>query len=213
MSAIKELQNILVPNTIIQTKHKTGYDWVYTSVINAFGSFIEVKLVKDYLTSVLMIGDRLVCKYMSGNHVYILQASVYNVKVESRSIVLKASSLKTINNTRSSRRYDVYLCSSYNLPQSIGEIYCVVTNLSFAGIGIMTKGELKQGDIIHISIYLSESDIVYLNCQVKWHDPCSDANCYGVGITEIDELNEYKYAQYIKKLERREKNLIKKGVL
>lgn len=205
------LENIVSSNSLIETKHKSDNDWVITVSINSFGNFIEIKQVEDYLTSVIMIGDKLLCRYTCKEYIYILDVEVYNIKFASRSIVLKANEIKTVKNIRKHHRYEVYLSSSYCVDGTIGENYSIVTNISYSGLSIITRGNLNIDEIIDLSIYFPGFIFVLVKCSVKWRDKINENNLYGLQIIGLDDISQFQYSNFIKKLNRKERTLRKKG--
>lgn len=211
MPSITDLSIILETLGLIETKHKNGNDWVITLILNIYKNYIEVRQVEKYLTSVLMIGDKLQCKYITKDLIYLIDAEVYNIKFASSSVVLKVSNIKSLENNRTQNRYDVYLSSSFSRENSIGEYYCVTVNVSLSGLSIISKRSLELDETINVSIYFNSYNFLMVKCSVKWVDKSNDNNLYGLSIIEMDEISKSQYNNYIKKLKHKEYLLRKKG--
>lgn len=206
-----ELEKLIEPCKLIETKHQSDNNWIITVILNSFGNFIEIKQVEDYLNSILMIGDRLQCKFVTNKAIYLIEAEVYNVKFASRAVVLKASDIKTIENIRKYRRYDVYLSASFSKKGTVGENYCVIVNVSAEGLSIITRSGLEMDERINIGIYFHGFHFLMAECAVKWQDKINGNNLYGLLIVDMDEITRFQYLNYIKKLQRKERTLRKKG--
>lgn len=196
---------------LIETKHISNNDWVITVVLNSYGDYIEVKQVEDYLTSVLMIGDNLQCKFITKETIYLFDAEVYNIKLVSRSIVLKVFDVKTMKNNRKHARYEVYLSSSLKMEGFMGECYCVVVNVSIGGLSIITRCKLGINDKVNLSMYINGFSFLTAECFVEWTENMNRNSLYGLSIINMDELSRIQYSNFIKKLQRKERLLRKKG--
>lgn len=210
MDEINAIESLLPEKSIIKTRHPGSYDWVTTIIQKAYDNYLEVEQVEDYMAKVLMIGDNLLCKYADNECLYTLETTVHNIKFETQSVVLSVNNVKKVENMRCSYRYDAYLSSSLKSEETIGELYSVVTNLSYSGMSIITKGFMKIGEQINMNIYLSGNNIISFRCEIKWCDVMWPNNLYGVEIVEIDESNRIKFEEYLKKLEIKEKRLLSK---
>jgi len=210
---IINLENLIKPFSIIKTKHAGGNDWVTTAVINSRGQFLEVKQVDEYLESVLMIGDKLECKIVEKNLIYLMNAEVYNVKFASRSIVLLVDTIQSIKNVRKHKRYDVYLSSCFCKKGEVCDNYCVVVNVSLEGLSIITRSKLKAGDIIDLNIYFKGFQLVSFECEIRWKSKSEQNYLYGLSIKNISEKSKALYRSFIKKLQRKERLLTKERLL
>ena len=159
MSGSLKTENIIKSGMIVRTKQQNSSDWVVTEVLNVYGRLIEVELVKEYLASVLMIGDILDCQMTDNKNIYIMTAKVYNVKFASRSVILKIETINIIDNKRDYKRYNVYLSGTFRKIKEIYENYCVILNISLEGISIITRSELKKDDTIELVTYNKMSHI------------------------------------------------------
>jgi len=46
------VENIILKNTIIKTRHSNYFDWVTTNVISTYRNYIEINQLDDYLVRV-----------------------------------------------------------------------------------------------------------------------------------------------------------------
>ncbi|MDP4180882.1 MAG: PilZ domain-containing protein [Bacillota bacterium] len=212
MDDVIEIENILPEKTIIKTRHPGSFDWVTTIIRKAYANYLEVEQVEDYMVKVLMIGDNLLIKYSDNENLYTLEATVQSIKFASQAVILAVNNIKKMKNIRYSYRYDAYLSSSLKMMENFNEIYSVVTNLSNTGMSIITKGFIQIGEKIDMNVYLSSDNMINFKCEIKWSDVIWPNNMYGVQIVDIDNSNQEKFEEYIKKLERKEKRLISKYI-
>ena len=211
MIHISQLEDFLEPGIIIETKHKNANDWVVTEIVSCFADYIELRQVEDYLTSVVMLGDKLLCRIITPKTIYIIRAEVYNVKFASRTLILKAYKLETVENTRTRNRYDVYLSSSIKKVDWIGEEYSVVVNISVSGLSLITKAKLDIDDKIQVSIYFKGFQNIIAECSIRWKGEFNENPLYGLSIDYMDEISDFKYKNFIKKVQRKEMYHRKKG--
>lgn len=205
------LNEFIEANSIIETKCPGYCNWIITAVLNVFGDFLEVRQVKEYLSCALMIGDTVCCKYVTKDYIYLLEAEVYNVKFAVKSVVFKVNDIKMIENNRKYKRYDVHISASYNKDNRTGETYCIIVNISSGGLSIVTRGSLEVGEKIFVSIYYRGFHFLIAECIVKWHDVVDANNLYGLSIVNMDELSRAQYRDFMKKLQRKERQARKKG--
>ena len=85
------LENMLPEYTTIEIKRKEQDIWSKSIVMNVHGRFIEVKQIEQFLNPAIMTGDILQCKVIVENSIFLMKATVYNIKFISGSIVLKIS--------------------------------------------------------------------------------------------------------------------------
>jgi len=210
MSGSLKTENIIKSGMIVRTKQQNSSDWVVTEVLNVYGRLIEVELVKEYLASVLMIGDILDCQMTDNKNIYIMTAKVYNVKFASRSVILKIETINIIDNKRDYKRYNVYLSGTFRKIKEIYENYCVILNISLEGISIITRSELKKDDTIELVTYNKMSHIIIAECAVKWTCKQGSNYYYGLSIINMDEKSKNLYQNFIRNLRRKELKLYKK---
>ena len=138
-----------------------------------------------------------------------MDSTVYNIKLITGSIVLEVHDLKTLANERKHKRYNALLSATFHEAGKLKEYYSVVLNISLSGLCIITNCELKQGDIIEVSINNPDTTLIYLQCVVKWSVDQGQKKLYGLSIEDIDEKNKFLLTDLIDKLEMFEKNQIK----
>ena len=211
MPEIMDIEKIILPYFIIETKHSSNRKWINTMVLQCFKNLIELRQVEDYLTTVLMIGDELQCKYVTKDEIILIKTKVYNIKFASRSVVLQAYEVETTMNIRKAERYDVYLSASLSRMTGIGEQYCVVVNISKSGMSIISKSELILDERIMISIYFEGFHYLSALCSVRWCDKNIDYSIYGLSIENMDEIAQYQYERFLHTLKRRESAIRAKG--
>ncbi|MGI6084888.1 MAG: PilZ domain-containing protein [Acetivibrionales bacterium] len=205
------LGEFIETNSIIETKSQGRCNWIITSVLNVFGDFLEVRQVTEYLSCVLMIGDKVSCKYVTKDSIYLLEAEVYNVKFALKSVVFKVNDIKKIENSRKHKRYDVHIGASFKKKHQAGEIYCVIMNISAEGLSIVTRALLKIGEKIFVSIYNRGFHFLTAECIVKWHDVEDTNHMYGLAIVNMDELSRVQYRDFMSKLRRKVRHARKKA--
>lgn len=203
------LEKIIPEYSTIEIKQKDQNVWVKSIVLNVHGKFIEVKQIEQFLSSAVMAGDTLQCMVIDEKNIYLMDSTVYNIKLITGSIVLEVHDLKTLANERKHKRYNALLSATFHEAGKLKEYYSVVLNISLFGLCIITNCELKQGDIIEVSINNPDTTLIYLQCVVKWSVDQGQKKLYGLSIEDIDEKNKFLLTDLIDKLEMFEKNQIK----
>lgn len=203
------LEKIIPEYSTIEIKQKDQNVWVKSIVLNVHGKFIEVKQIEQFLSSAVMAGDTLQCMVIDEKNIYLMDSTVYNIKLITGSIVLEVHDLKTLANERKHKRYNALLSATFHEAGKLKEHYSVVLNISLSGLCIITNCELKQGDIIEVSINNPDTTLIYLQCVVKWSVDQGQKKLYGLSIEDIDEKNKFLLTDLIDKLEMFEKNQIK----
>ncbi|HAA25047.1 MAG TPA: hypothetical protein DCE11_02845 [Ruminiclostridium sp.] len=203
------LEKIIPEYSTIEIKQKDQNVWVKSIVLNVHGKFIEVKQIEQFLSSAVMAGDTLQCMVIDEKNIYLMDSTVYNIKLITGSIVLEVHDLKTLANERKHKRYNALLSATFHEAGKLKEYYSVVLNISLSGLCIITNCELKQGDIIEVSINNPDTTLIYLQCVVKWSVDQGQKKLYGLSIEDIDEKNKFLLTDLIDKLEMFEKNQIK----
>lgn len=196
--------------TILKTKHTDSYDWVTTIVKGMFNDYIEIEQVEEYLGKVLMIGDKIICKYENDNFIYNLETTVYNIKIASRSVVLLIHFSNKVKSTRKDSRLDVYLSAGYTIAGSHGETYSIITNISKSGIGFISKGKLELNEIVELVIYVSFSKIITSLCEIKWVKTEENKFIYGTKLLEMDNISKKLFKNLISHIVRHEKHILTK---
>lgn len=189
---------------LIETKQINSNMWIKTKIINVYGDFIEVLKVKEYISSVLMVGDILDCRIANNGTVIFINAEVYNIKLATRSVVLKALKMQKLQNYRKHKRYDIFIDAAFLRLGEVNEHYCVVVNLSLGGFGIVTKSSLCKGDVIELTT--NYRDILHsaFQCEVRWTQGTEQYNYYGLAIVSMDDKSKSQFNGLIKRLQRLE---------
>jgi len=203
------LEKIIPEFAAVEIKQKDQTVWAKSIVLNVHGGFIEVKQIEQFLSSAIMAGDILQCMIVDENSIYLMETSVYNIKLISGSIVLKINDFKKINNERKDKRYNVLLSATFSEVGKMKECYSVVLNISMSGLCIITNCQLKQDDIIEVCINNPHSNLIFAQCTVKWLLNRGAKKVYGLAITHIDDTNKFFLSGLINELEISERNKIK----
>ncbi|MDP4179631.1 MAG: PilZ domain-containing protein [Bacillota bacterium] len=197
-----ENENIL-KNSKILTRHIDDNDWVSSKVLNCYKSYIEIDLVEKYLEKLLLLEDNLSCKMVkNSNSIFLIDARVHNIKLESRSIALEINQYKIIKNTRKHHRYDVRLYSSFIRNNGKREIYSLITNISRSGFNLTTNEDLEIGEIIDLNVYFRSFDTVSVKCEVKWKSKNSRSGySLGVKIISMNEYDRLRFDEFMEQIE------------
>jgi hypothetical protein len=207
----KELQikDVFPETSFIKTRHINTCDWVSTVILRNFNEFFEIKQTKEYLEKILMINDEILCKRITDEYIYEVEARVVNIKFSTRSIVLKAINLERIPNNRNYRRFDVFISSSFNCKNVPMETYAVVTDISEYGLSMITTEKLEIDESVNLSLYLSNFNEIFMDAITKSIKKIHDKYTYGLYIQNMIEFEKDKYLTYLSKLQKAEDKILK----
>jgi len=205
MSVKIKLEKAIELNALIETKNKNSNFWVKTKVLNICGQLLEISQVDEYAASLLMIGDLLDCRIKKGKTITMMTATVYNIKFAAQSVVLKIHSIKTIQNLRKHKRYDIALNAAYCKEGEMSQNHCVVANVSSRGMKIITKSQLNKDNNIEIILNCKKNPPITTECSVRWAMQTEQYNLYGLYIMDIDKKSNADYSDLHKMLQRRER--------
>jgi|GEM_PF-949677 len=204
------LEKIIPEYSTIEIKQKDQNVWSKSIVLNVLGRFIEVKQIEQFLSSAIITGDILQCMVVDKSNIYLMDATVYNIKLITGSIVLEVNDFKTVVNERKHKRYNVLLSATFHKAGKLKECYGVVLNISLSGLCIITNCELNQDDIIEVLINNPNVNPILAQYTVKWSVDKGQKKMHGLSITNIDDKNRFLLSDLINKLEMSEQNEIKR---
>ena len=207
-----EVQNLFISTkTKIKTRHKNTFDWVTSIILNTYKNYIEILLSEEYLKTIVLIGDIIFCEICDVGNIYTIEAEVINVKLISKTIVLRINNINKIKNFREFQRYYVSISSSISTEDSIGEKYAVIINLSESGLGMITNCNLDINNIVFLKLYFrSFQTTCNILCNIIWKRTFENNFLYGVKIFDIDNINTIIYEELINYLSTMEKNIVQK---
>lgn len=219
-----KLGEFLSAGTIIRTKHCNSSSWVTNIVYSINDDYIEIDigLERDYMQSIIMIGDTMKCKYTSDDYEFTLIGWVTRINLDvPQSITIKVHDIERFVNKRDSYRYDVYLGSVIKLKDNDEKgVFAIMTNISHTGAAFVVKEDLEEEFGINVAesektnyvfvIYVSPEQQITFEGTIKRKFDNEKGKEYGVKITDIDNNSEKILTELLEKLENKDKEFYNK---
>ncbi len=211
--------DFLKEGCIIKTKHCENPSWVTNIVysINNYCIEIDVGLERNYIESLIMIGDTVKCKFAEKNVEYFCTGCVTKIQADfPQRISIRIDEIKKYKNQRENIRSDIYLCSVVKQDKEDNKgIFAIITNISVDSIAFIVHDELEQilnmPDLVqknaklYFAIYTSPNKQLSFGAEIKRKALNEKGVEYGVDICEIDSENQQLLNDFIKDSKEKDK--------
>lgn len=217
---IYNIDDFLIEGMIIKTRHAESQSWISNLVYTVESDSIEIDIgcEKNYIESVIMIGDTMKCKYTDDNYEYSFTGWIAKIKADfPQSITLKITKMDMFDNRRMSKRFDIYLCSVIKLfnNDATNSAFSIMTNISNSGAGFILHEDiekimgLEDSDLNNtkfiFDVYISPERELEFEGIIRRKKLSEKGIEYGVVITNITNENEKILNEFLKELENKDK--------
>jgi len=193
----------------LKTQLSNSINWIPNVVFDTYSNKNEFGIIFDdrYSNFVIFIGDTIKVNFVDGTVQYFLETIVTSIRLEAmRIITLKIASVKKIPNLRKYERYSVNYGANIYYSIDTDGVLGIVTNISLAGLGFLSKYTFFVGEVVHISILLPSRSFV-LDAEIVRYNETSKGVEYGVVFVNQDKETKATLAQVIEEIKEREDRL------
>ncbi|MDP4181229.1 MAG: PilZ domain-containing protein [Bacillota bacterium] len=158
------IRDYLNEGSIIKTRLNNSRAWTTNIVYSLSNDMLELEigLEKNYINSIIMVGDTIECRYTTDDvEINIVGwVSRINNKYPQR-LVIKIHQADLFENKRDCNRYDVYLSTIIKLKQSQKRgIFAILTNISKVGAAFIVNESFEKSLKVSKS-YLDENNLYF----------------------------------------------------
>lgn len=204
-----ELQEIVTPGSLIRTKHPKS-EWIPNIVQSVYNDYIKVDLTKDYMESMIHVGDEIKGKYFGSEVEYLFEGKVDSIDISNSSfITIHIDKINIFENIRSYNRYDIHMISKVSISRS-SPIYCIVTSVSSSGVSLLAKSDFPLDSEAYIEVFVNTGSSLSFTGKIMRKSISENGFEHGIKITEIDQQNQDILTKLLDHLKNYDNSLINK---
>lgn len=184
-----KLSNFLNNEDIIKTNLEKSNDWIQNIAYKVFSEENELEIAFDdrYLSSLVMVGDRMKITKTLDGYEYIINAVITQIRIEpTRSMLIRVEDINKVQNLRKDERYSVNYATTIQSFSELEGVFGVVVNISVSGLAFVCKQNFLVGEVVRLSIMLPASTFM-IDAEIMRVSDSAVGNEYGVRFLRNDE--------------------------
>lgn len=177
-------------------------EWVPNTIKNVDENVIEMNLNDYYFRKGLMVGDFISVRFSYSENEYILDGQVIDIDIYNEySVTVFVNNINIYKNRRHHYRYYAKLGANLKIDSSEKGTYSIVTNISFSGVGIISKANINVGASVLLDLFLSSKNIIPIKGSIVRKKALNYGYEYGIAISEIEGEIQERLKDLLDKLE------------
>lgn len=183
------LADFLNNDDIIKTNLEKSSEWIQNIAYKVFSDENEIEIAFDdrYLSSLVMVGDKMKITRTLDGFEYIIDAIITQIRIEpTRTMLLRVENINKVQNLRKDERYSVNYAVTIQSFSELDGVFGVVVNISVSGLAFVCKQNFIVGEVVRLSIMLPSSTFM-IDAEVMRISDSSVGSEYGVRFLRTDE--------------------------
>ena len=170
----------MIHNTVevVSIKHYSGPASIKCIVLENTEEYIQIKLTKEFAVFNFFEGDPIVLGYEIGSDIFIGEGSILLINSRNNAIKIQVPDVRMITDKRLAERFPVSIYADIKDQRTKKREVVIIKDISLQGMGMMSKVEFSEDDIIEFDAYFGQL-VVPLKACILRKQKIADTYHYG----------------------------------